>query len=57
MTVFARATPASSLLRLVYPAANLDERTIELVGSTGRFTPDEVAGLEAKAFAASKSGA
>jgi len=44
VTVFARTTPASTLLRLVYPAANLDERTIELVGSTGRFTLDSVSG-------------
>ena len=50
-TVFARATPASTLLRLVYPTANLDERTIELLSSAGPFTPDEVAGLEARAFA------
>jgi sugar/nucleoside kinase (ribokinase family) len=51
VTVFARATPASTLLRLVYPTANLDERTIELLSSAGPFTLGEVAGLEAKAFA------
>lgn len=50
VTVFARATPASTLLRLVYPTANLDERTIELTSSAGPFTLAEVAGLQARAF-------
>ena len=51
VTVFARATPASTLLRLSYPTANLDERTIELVSSAGPFTLDDVAELQAKTFA------
>jgi len=51
VTMFARATPASTLLRLTYPTANLDERTIELTSSAGPFTVDEVAGLQAKTFA------
>jgi len=51
VTVFSRVTPASTLLRLVYPTANLDERTIELLGSAGPFTLDEVAGLDTKAVA------
>lgn len=51
VTVFARATPASTLLRLGYPTANLDERTIELLSSAGPFTLDDVAELQAKAFA------
>jgi sugar/nucleoside kinase (ribokinase family) len=54
-TVFARATPASTLLRLVYPTANLDERTIELLSSAGPFAPDDVADLQAKAFAVGAS--
>lgn len=51
VTVFARATPASTLLRLTYPTANLDERTIELTSSAGPFTLEEVAHLESRAYA------
>jgi sugar/nucleoside kinase (ribokinase family) len=51
VTVFARATPASTLLRLTYPTANLDERTIKLTSSAGPFTVEEVADLQARAFA------
>ena len=51
VTAFARATPASTCLRLIYPTANLDERTIELTSSAGPFTVDEVAQVEARAFA------
>jgi sugar/nucleoside kinase (ribokinase family) len=51
VTVFARATPASTLLRLSYPTGNLDERTIDLLSSAGPFTLDDVAELQAKAFA------
>ncbi len=51
VTAFARATPASTCLRLVYPTANLDERTIELTSSAGPFTVDEVAEVKARAFA------
>ncbi len=50
VTVFARATPASTLLRLTYPTANLDERTIELTSSAGPFSVEEVADLQARAF-------
>lgn len=50
VTAFATATPASTCLRLIYPTANLDERTIELTSSAGPFTVDEVAGIDAKAF-------
>jgi len=51
VTVFGRATPASTLLRLIYPTANLDERTIELISSAGPFAVEEVAEVQAKAFA------
>jgi len=51
VTVFACATPASTLLKLTYPTANLDERTIELLSSAGPFTVDEVAQLDARAYA------
>ena len=48
---FARATPHSTCLRLIYPTDNLDQRTIELTSSAGPFTVDEVSALEAKAYA------
>jgi len=50
VTAFARATPQSTCLRLIYPTDNLDQRTIELTSSAGPFTLDEVADLEAKAY-------
>jgi len=55
VTVFARATPASTCLRLTYPTANLDERTIELTSSAGAFKADEVANVQARAFAVGAS--
>ncbi len=48
--VFAQATPASTCLRLIYPTANLDERTIELTSSAGPFTVKDVAQVNARAF-------
>ena len=48
--VFAEETPASTCLRLIYPTANLDERTIELTSSAGPFTVEQVAEVEARAF-------
>lgn len=51
VTAFARGTPHSTCLRLTYPTDNLDQRTIELTGSAGPFAPDEVAGLDASAYA------
>ena len=51
VTAFARATPHSTCLRLIYPTDNLDQRTIELTSSAGPFTLGEVAGLDAKAYA------
>jgi sugar/nucleoside kinase (ribokinase family) len=51
VTVLARATSASTCLKLVYPTSNLDDRTIELLSSAGPFTVDEVANIQAKAFA------
>lgn len=50
VVVFARATPGSTCLRLIYPTANLDERTIELTSSAGPFTPEDVANIDARAF-------
>ena len=48
--MFARATPASTCLRLIYPTGNLDERTIELTSSAGAFTVGEIAEINARAF-------
>jgi len=50
VTVLARATPASTCLRLNYPTENLDERTIELTSSAGPFTLEEIANVNARAF-------
>lgn len=55
VTVFARETPDSTCLRLVYPTDDLDQRTIELTSSAGPFTVDEIAGLDAKAYAVGAS--
>jgi len=51
VTVYARETEASTHLWLTYPTANLDERTIELTSSAGPFGVDEVANVQARAFA------
>ncbi len=50
VTVFATRTPESTCLKLVYPTANLDERTIHAVGFAGAFTPEEVASIQAKTY-------
>lgn len=50
VTVLAHATPASTCLRLIYPTANLDERTIELTSSAGPFTLEDIASVNARAF-------
>ena len=51
VTAFAKATPHSTCLRLIYPTDDLDQRTIELTSSAGPFTLDEVAALDARAYA------
>jgi sugar/nucleoside kinase (ribokinase family) len=48
--VFARATPASTCLRIDYPTSNVDERVITVTSSAGPFTPEEVQDLRARAF-------
>jgi sugar/nucleoside kinase (ribokinase family) len=50
VAVFARETAASTHLRLTYPTANLDERTIELTSSAGPFGVAEVANVQARVF-------
>jgi sugar/nucleoside kinase (ribokinase family) len=47
--------PASTHLRLAYPTANLDERTIEITSSAGPFTIADVGDLRAKAIAVGAS--
>ncbi len=42
VTVYAHVAPASTGLRLTYPTANPDERTVELTSSAGPFTVEEV---------------
>lgn len=51
VTMLAHATPSSTCLRLIYPTANLDERTIEQTSWAGPFTVDDVAGVQARAYA------
>ena len=51
VTMLAHETPQSTLLRLIYPTSNLDERTIELTGWAGPFSVDDVAGVQARAYA------
>jgi len=50
VTMFAKETPESTALRIVYPTANLDERVIYATGFAGAFTPEEIAPIHAKTF-------
>jgi sugar/nucleoside kinase (ribokinase family) len=51
VTAFAQATPASTCLTLTYPTDDLDQRTIALTSSAGPITLEEVAAIDAKAYA------
>jgi sugar/nucleoside kinase (ribokinase family) len=55
ITVFATATPSSTLMRLEYPTDNPDERLLTVAGTAGSFTPDQVRAIDAKAFVISPS--
>jgi sugar/nucleoside kinase (ribokinase family) len=55
ITVFATATPSSSLMRLEYPTDNPDERILTMADTAGSFTPDQVRAIDAKAFVISPS--
>ena len=57
VTLLACATPSSTLLRLIYPTDNLDERTIELTSSAGPFSVQDMAGVQARAYAIVASSA
>jgi sugar/nucleoside kinase (ribokinase family) len=43
-------TPYSTDMRLFYPNDNVDDRVLSVTHTAGSFTPDQVAGLEARAF-------
>ena len=55
ITVFATATPSSTLMRLEYPTDNPDERILSVAATAGSFTPDQVRAIDASAFVISPS--
>ncbi len=55
VTMLARPTPVSTVLRLIYPTANLDQRTIELSSWAGPFEVADVADVSARAYAIAAS--
>jgi sugar/nucleoside kinase (ribokinase family) len=48
--VLAKVTPQSTCLRLVYPTADVDQRTIYVTSTAGPFTAAEVKDVQARAF-------
>lgn len=50
VTMYPTITHESTNLRIVYPTANLDERTIYTVGFAGPFTVSEIAPVQAQVF-------
>lgn len=50
VTVMAHPTPSSTLLKLIYPIANLDERTIELTAWAGPFEMEDVNQVQAQIY-------
>ncbi len=55
ITVFAEATPSSTLMRLEYPTDNPDERTLRVADTAGSFTVGQVREVDSKAFVISPS--
>lgn len=55
ITVFATATPSSTLMRLEYPTDNPDERTLTVADTAGAFTPEQLRAVDAKAYIISPS--
>jgi sugar/nucleoside kinase (ribokinase family) len=55
ITVFATATPSSTLMHLEYPNDNPDERILTVAATAGSFTPDQVRPIVAGAFIISPS--
>ncbi len=50
VTVIPIFTPQSTCLSLVYPTANLDNRTIYTTSSAGPFQPEDIGGVQARVF-------
>jgi sugar/nucleoside kinase (ribokinase family) len=50
VTVYPTYTSDSTDMRLYYPTSNVDERVITVTRTAGAFTPDQVSGLESRAF-------
>jgi sugar/nucleoside kinase (ribokinase family) len=50
VTVYPTYTSYSTDLRLYYPTADVDERVLSVTHTAGAFTPDQVTGLESRAF-------
>lgn len=48
--VYPTYTPGSTLMRLYYPTANVDERVLTVTGTAGSFTPDQFRDLSARAY-------
>jgi sugar/nucleoside kinase (ribokinase family) len=55
ITVFATATPSSTLMQLEYPTENPDERILTVADTAGSFTPEQVQSINARAFIISPS--
>jgi sugar/nucleoside kinase (ribokinase family) len=55
ITVLATETPSSTLMRLEYPTANVDQRVLTVAATAGSFTVDQVRALEARAIIISPS--
>lgn len=55
ITVFAEATPSSTLMRLEYPTDNPDERTLTVADTAGSFTVEQVQEVNSRAFVISPS--
>lgn len=53
--VYACETPESTLMRLEYPTADVDKRTLTVASTAGSFTPVQVHPVEARAFVISSS--
>jgi len=55
VTVYPTYTSHSTELRLYYPTSNVDERVISVTHTAGAVTPDQVRGLESRAFLVNSS--
>lgn len=55
ITVFATATPDSTLMRLEYPTDNVDQRVLTVAATAGSFTAEQLRPISARAFIISPS--